>query len=131
MKEQLAQLAEAMRGEINAIPQTMRQETVIRQALVCLLYQAVKDMGLIPLAGWKPPRSTRGGLDLVGVDDSGELPRVRIAFVIDPLVELPRLKDLQWVDCEDKIVISFSERVDKIKQSSFFLTKEHTHLSLY
>ncbi|MCB2190409.1 MAG: hypothetical protein KQI62_02520 [Deltaproteobacteria bacterium] len=131
MNEQLTQLAEAMRREIDAIPQTMRQEAVIRQGLVCLLYQAVKDMGLTPLAGWKPPRSTRGGVDLVGVDGSGELPKVEIAFVIDPLVELPRLKDLEWVDCPDKIVISFSERADKVKQSSFFLTKDHTHLSLY
>ncbi|MBU4276644.1 MAG: hypothetical protein KKC30_07900 [Proteobacteria bacterium] len=131
MKEQLTQLAEAMRREIKGIPQTMLQETVVRQALVCLLYQAVKDMGLVPLAGWKPPRSTREGLDLVGVDDSGELPRVRIAFVIDPLVELPRIKALEWVDCEDKIVVSFSERADKVQQSSFFLTKAHTHLQLY
>ena len=131
MKEQLTQLAEAMRQEIKDIPQTMLQETVVRQALVCLLYQAVKEMGLIPLAGWKPPRSTREGIDLVGVDASGELPRVQIAFVIDPLVELPRLKALEWVDCEDKIVVSFSERTDKIQQSSFFLTKAHTHLSLY
>lgn len=131
MNEQLTQLAEAMRREIKGIPQTMRQEAVIRQALVCLLYQAVKEMGLIPLAGWKPPRSTREGLDLVGVDDSGELPRVQIAFVIDPLVELPRLKALEWVDCEDKIVVSFSERADKVQQSSFFLTKAHTHLKLY
>ncbi|MBU4564852.1 MAG: hypothetical protein KMY53_18960 [Desulfarculus sp.] len=131
MNEQLTQLAEAMRREIKDIPQTMRQEAVIRQALVCLVYQAVKQMGLIPLAGWKPPRSTREGLDLVGVDDSGELPRVRIAFVIDLLVELPRLKALEWVDCEDKIVVSFSERADKVQQSSFFLTKAHTHLKLY
>lgn len=131
MNEQLAQLAEAMRGEIKAIPQTMLQETVIRQALVCLLYQAVKDMGLIPLAAWKPPRSTREGIDLVGVDDSGELPKVQIAFVIDPLVELPRLKALEWVDCQDKVVVSFSQRTDKVQQSSFFLNNTHTHLSLY
>ena len=131
MNEQLAQLAEAMRREIKAIPQTMLQEAVIRQALVCLLYQAVKDMGLIPLAGWKPPRSTREGIDLVGVDDSGELPKVQIAFVIDPLVELPRLKALEWVDCEDKVVVSFSRRTDKVQQSSFFLSKTHTHLGLY
>lgn len=131
MNEQLSQLAGAMRREIKAIPQTMRQETVIRQALVCLLYQAVKEMGLIPLAGWKPPRSTREAIDLVGVDASGELPRVQIAFVVDPLVELPRLKALEWVDCEDKVVVSFSERADKVKQSSFFLTPAHTHLNLY
>lgn len=131
MNEQLGQLAEAMRREIKAIPQTMRQEGVIRQALVCLLYQAVKQMGLIPLAGWKPPLSTREAIDLVGVEGSEEVPKVHIAFVIDPVVDLPRLKALEWVDCPDKVVVSFSERADKVKQSAFFLTKEHTHLSLY
>lgn len=131
MNEQFRQLAEAMRREIKTIPQTMRQETVVRQALVCLLYQAVKGMGLIPLAGWKPPRSTREGLDLVGVDISGELPRVQVAFAVDPLVELPKLKALDWVECENKVVVSFSERADKVKQTSFFLTPAHTHLSLY
>ncbi len=131
MNQQLEQLAGAMRREIDNIPQTMRQDAAIRQVLVCLLYQAVKEMGLIPLPGWKPPRSTRESIDLVGVDDSGELPEVKIAFAVDPLVELPKVKSLEWVDCEDKVVVSFSQRQDKVEQSAFFLTKAHTHLNLY
>ncbi|RJX36582.1 MAG: hypothetical protein C4525_00515 [Desulfarculus sp.] len=131
MQDEFAGLAAAMRQEIEAIPKTMRQEAVIRAALVCLLYQAVKGMGLKPLASWKPPRSTRDSIDLVGVDDSGELPAVKVAFAVDPLVELPKLKSLGWVECEHKIVISFSQRADKVKQSAFFLTPALTHLNLY
>jgi hypothetical protein len=131
MNQQFKQLAEAMRNEVDAIPSTMRQDAAIRQVLVCLLYQAVKGMGLIPLPSWKPPRSTRECIDLVGVDVSGELPAVKVAFAVDPLVELPKLKSLEWVDCEDKVVVTFSQRKDKVKQTSFFLTPSLTHVNLY
>ncbi len=131
MNEELAQLAEAMRAEIEAIPQTMRQEAAIRGALICLLSSAVKQMGLIALPGWKPPLSTREGIDLVGVDGSGELPEVKLAFSVDPLVELAKVKAMEWVDCEHKIVVTFSERADKVQQSTFFLMPGLTHLNLY
>ncbi|MEW5912331.1 MAG: hypothetical protein AB1814_07235 [Thermodesulfobacteriota bacterium] len=131
MQEQFAGLAEAMRQEIEAIPRAMRQEAAVRAALVCLLYQAVKGMGLKPVASWKPPKSTRDSIDLVGVDDSGELPKVKVALAVDPLVELAKIKSLGWVECEHKIVVSFSERQDKVKQTTFFLTPELTHLNLY
>lgn len=131
MNEKLQALAQAMRQHIEAIPEAMVQDEVIRRGVVCLLAEAVRDLGLLPLMGWKPPRSTRDVIDLVAVDDSGEAPKVEMAFVVDPLVELPRLKNLEWVDCPKKIVISFSQRTDKVAQSSFFLGKEHTFLKIY
>ncbi|MCB2226349.1 MAG: hypothetical protein KQH53_06685 [Desulfarculaceae bacterium] len=131
MISRFAKLAEAMRQELDAVPQTMRQDAVLRQALVCLLYQAVKEMGLVPLASWKPPRSTRESIDLVGVDPSGEVPKVMIAFAVDPLVDLPKVKSLGWVECEDKIVVTFSQRKDKVDQSAFFLTPALSHVNLY
>lgn len=131
MNEKLQQLTEEMRGMVEAIPESMTQDEVIRRGLICFLSGAVRDMGLLPLMGWKPPRSTRDVIDLVAVDDSGEVPKVEMAFVIDALVELPRLKNLEWVDCPHKVVVSFSQRADKVAQTSFFLGKEHTHLKLY
>ncbi len=131
MNDKLQALAGAMRQHIETIPEVMVQDEVIRRGLVCFLAGAVRDMGLVPLMGWRPPRSTRDVIDLVGVDASGETPKVEIAFVVDALVELPRLKNLEWVDCPHKIVISFSKRADKVAQTSFFLGKEHTHLKLY
>lgn len=131
MNEDLAKLAQAMRREIEAIPQTMRQDAAVRGALICLLSQAVKQMGLTPLPAWKPPKSTREGIDLVGVDASGELPQVKVAFCVDPLVELTKVKSLEWVEAEHKIVVTFSERADKVAQSTFFLTPGLTHLNLF
>lgn len=131
MNEELAKLAVTMRAEIENIPQTMHQEAAVRATLVCLLFQAVKQMGLVALPYWKPPRSTREGIDLVGVDDSGELPQVKMAFTVDPLVELAKIKAMEWVDCEHKIVVTFSQRADKVKQSTFFLMPGLTHLNLY
>jgi hypothetical protein len=131
MNQQFKQLAEAMRREMEAIPQTMRQDAAVRQALVCLLYQAVKDMGLIPLPAWKPPLSTGESIDLVGVNASGELPEIKIAFAVDPLVELPKVKAMKWVECPDKVVVTFSQRKDKVEQSTFFLTPALEHINLY
>ncbi len=125
----LDQLAQALRAEINAIPKTMRQDEAVRQAVICLLYQAVKEMGLTPVPAWRPPKSTRDRVDLVGVAPGAEgIPEVKVAFAVDALVELSKVKSLEWVQCEQKVVVTLSPREDKVKQSTFFLTKELTHL---
>ncbi|ADK85126.1 hypothetical protein Deba_1759 [Desulfarculus baarsii DSM 2075] len=131
MNEQLKSLAQAMRAELERIPREMLQEDVARRALIRALAGAVEAMGLLPLMGWKPPRSTREAIDLVGVDAASAPPRVEMAFVVDPLVELPRLKTLEWLDCPHKVVVSFSSRADKVAQTSFFLGPQHIHLKLY
>ena len=131
MSRQFAQLLGAMRAEVERIPQTMRQEPVVRQAIIHVLANAVQGMGLIPLAAWKPPRSTRERLDLAAVVPEADPPRVEMAFAVDPLVELPKLKALEWVECPHKIVVTFSERKDKVDQTTFFLKPGLEHLNLY
>lgn len=131
MQEQFQALVQSMREAIEKIPDTMRQEAVVRQVILLVLARAVAEMGFLALPAWKPPRSTRDRIDLVAVDDSGELPRVEMAFSVDPLVELAKLKAMEWVEAPHKIVITFHERADKVKPTTFFLAKEHTHLNLY
>lgn len=128
----LDKLLPILRAEIEAIPQTMLQDEVIRQAIICRLYQSVAEMGLTPLPGWRPPKSTRERIDLVGVQlgDQG-LPEVKIAFAVEALVELSKIKSLEWVQCEQKVIVTFGQRQDKVEQSTFFLSKEHIHLNLY
>ena len=87
-------------------------------------------MGLIPVPYWKPPRSTRDRIDLVGVQPDSDPPQVEVAFVVDPLVELPKVKALEWVECPQKIAVTFPEREDKVQQSTFFLSKEMSYLHL-
>ena len=131
MQEQFQALTQSMREAIGKIPATMRQQEVVRQVILLILARAVEEMGLLALPAWKPPRSTRDRIDLVAVDASGELPRVEMAFTVDPLVELAKLKAMEWVEAPHKIVITFHERADKVKPTTFFLSKEHTHLNLY
>lgn len=131
MDEKFKALAGAMRSEIEAIPRAMLQDDAARGAVLSLLYQAVAQMGLTPVLYWKPPRSTREKIDLVGVDSGGEVPEVKIAFAVDPLVELAKVKAIEWVECPDKIVVTFSPRQDKVSQSTFFLTQTLEHINLF
>jgi hypothetical protein len=131
MNEQLKALAQAIREELAAIPPALKQDEVVRQTIVMMLAQAVKQMGLTPVPAWKPPRSPRDRLDLVGVKPGTHPPEIQVVFAVDALVDLPKVKAMDWVDCPDKVFVTFSERLDKIKLTTFFLGAAHTHLNLY
>jgi hypothetical protein len=131
MNEKLQALAQALREGLAKIPKPLRQEEVSRQVIIGLLTRAVAEMGLIAVPAWKPPRSTRDRIDLVGVEPGSDPPRVLMAFAVQPLVELTQVRSLEWVDCPDKVFVTFSERADKVKQSTFFLSPGYLHLNLY
>ncbi|MFH1033371.1 MAG: hypothetical protein V1806_02600 [Pseudomonadota bacterium] len=67
MNDKLQALAQEMRDALAEIPKPLRQEEVARQVIIGLLARAVTGMGLIAVPAWKPPRSTRDRIDLVGV----------------------------------------------------------------
>ena len=131
MNDQFQQLAQAVRDELDALPQAMVQENVQRQVILNVFYQAVKQMGLVPVPSWKPPRSTRDQVDLVGVTPGTHPPEVKLALSVDPLVELAKVRAMEWVECDQKIMVTFSQRADKVKQSTFFLTPQLTHLDIF
>jgi hypothetical protein len=131
MNEQLDQLVGVLRHELSQVPVAMMQEQVARQVILSLLYDALKKMGLIPVPSWKPPRSTRDHIDLVGVAPDTNPPKVEIALSVDPLVELAKVKAMEWVECDQKVVVTFSQRSDKVQQSTFFLTPALYHLDLF
>ena len=131
MQEQFKQLAATLRTEMERIPQTMRQDQVDRQVIILLLADALRQMELLPVPAWKPPKSTRDRIDLVGITPDSDPPEVQVAFAVDPLVELPKLKALEWVECPHKIIITFSTRADKVQQSTFFLMPGLEHINLY
>lgn len=130
MAQDWQELAQAIRQELGEIPAAMCQEGVQRQTIILLLAAALRQMGLIPVPAWKPPKSTRQHIDLVGVAPDSDPPRVEVAFVVDPVVELPKVKSLEWVECPQKVVVTFSPRKDKVQQSSFFLTPDLEHLDI-
>jgi hypothetical protein len=131
MQEQIQQLAATLRTGIESVPQTMRQESVDRQVIILLLADALRQMDLLPVPAWKPPKSTRECIDLVGITPNSNPPQVQVAFAVDPLVELPKLKALEWVECPHKIVVTFHTRADKVKLTTFFLKPGLEHVNLY
>ena len=131
MNEHFHKLSRAMREELEDIPRAMSQDEVSRRTLVCFLGNALRQMGLIPVPGWKPPKSTRDRVDLVGVKPGSNPPEIMVAVMVDPLVELAKVRALEWVECPDKLMVTFSPREDKVKQSTFFLTPELKHLNLF
>ncbi len=131
MKERFPQLIQELKAELAALPQAMVQEDVQRQVILNVLYQAIKQMDLVPVPSWKPPRSTRDCVDLVGVTPQTHPPEVKLAISVDPLVELKKVRAMEWVECDQKIMVTFSERADKVKQSTFFLTPQLSHLDIY
>ena len=67
MNEHFAKLTQAMRrGAWTTSPRRMSQDEVSRRALICFLGNALRQMGLIPVPGWKPPKSTRDRVDSGG-----------------------------------------------------------------
>lgn len=131
MNEHFAKLAQAMCEEVESIPKAMSQEEVSRRTLICFLGNALRQMGLIPVPGWKPPKSTRDRVDIVGVKPDSAPPEIMVAIMVDPLVELAKVRALEWVECPDKIMVTFSPRADKVKQSSFFLNPDLVHVNIF
>lgn len=131
MQADFAELAGALRQELEKVPEAMRQEQVERQVIINALMTAVSQMGLTPVPAWKPPLSTRDRIDLVAVEPGSHPPVVKAAFAVDPLVELPKLKALDWVDCEDKVAVTYSRRPDKVAQTTFFLKPGMSHINLF
>ena len=131
MNEHFDKLAQAMREELGSIPKALSQDEVSRRALICFLGNALRQMGLIPVPGWKPPKSTRDRVDLVGVAPGTDPPEIKVAIMVDALVELAKVRALEWVECPDKIMVTYSPRADKVKQSTFFLKPDLLHLNLF
>ena len=124
-------LIQVIKERLEEIPTPLRQVDVERQVIIFCMAEALRQMELIPVSAWKPPLSTRQSLDLVGVQPGGEVPKIEMAILADPLVELPRVRSLEWVDCPTKIYITFSPRLDKIKPTLLFLGESHIHLNIY
>lgn len=131
MNRQLDKLRLLIRQKLESVPEALRQEESMRQIIANCFFNTVEQMGFLALPAWKPPRSTRESLDLVAVQADVTPPRIHMAMVADPVVELPRVRSLEWVDCEHKIYVTFSPRADKVKPTTLFLKDEYLHLDIF
>jgi hypothetical protein len=131
MQLELDALRGSLREELERVPEAMRQDEVSRQVIIAALTQALKEMGLVAVPAWRPPKSTRDRIDLVGVRPGTHPPEVEAAFGVEAVVELAKVKAMEWVEAPHKFVVTFSPRADKVAQSTFFLTPGVNHLDLY
>ena len=121
----------AIRQDIESLHKAFQQDEVTRQIVILRMAKILAELGLKAVPSWKPPRSTRDRVDLVGVVPKTDPPEVKIAFAVDPLVELPKIKAMDWVSCDEKIVVTFSLRGDKVSQSRFFLAPGMEHINIF
>jgi len=129
--EWLGQFKQLLRKEIEALPRAMAQDEVIRNKIICLLARELEARGLIAVPAWKPPRSTRGRVDLVAVKPETDPPELAAAFGVEALVELEKVKAMEWVEAELKVVVTFSRNAEKVRASRFFLTEGLVHLDIF
>ena len=114
---------------IDLIPEGYRSEQTIKETIRCVVFQLLREEGLIAVPAFRNPRFPEGPVDVVGVDPGDDT--VKMAFSANPLVDLSDVKSLDRVDAEYKCIITFSRAGAKVKQSAFFLKPGIDHIDLY
>lgn len=113
---------------IRSIPKGYLKDSVVKEAIRCVLYGWLRQKGFNPVPAFRNPRYPEGPVDIVGVKEDHA---VEIAFCSNPTVELANIKSLERVACEKKFVISFSPNKKKVELSTFFLKPGIEHIYVY
>jgi FKBP-type peptidyl-prolyl cis-trans isomerase (trigger factor) len=113
---------------IRSIPKGYLKDAVVKETIRCVLHQWLKEEGLQPVPAFRNPRYPEGPVDMVGVKEDHA---VEVAFCSSPTIELPNIKSLERVACEEKYVISFSPNKKKVELSAFFLKPGIEHIYIY
>ena len=114
---------------IELIPKGYGSEQAIKETIRCVVFQLLREEGLIAVPAFRNPRFPEGPVDVVGLDP-GDF-TVKMAFSANPLVELSDVKSLDRVDADYKCIVTFSTAGAKVKQSAFFLKAGIDHIDLY
>lgn len=112
---------------LKILPPTLRHEAIIVETIKCVLFQWVKEKGLIPIPHYKPPHRSEEPLALVALDQRGE---IIYAFAIAPLISLGAIKTLRLIEAKNKYFLTFSPFKKKVEESKFFSIPEVFHLHL-
>ncbi len=123
-----AEIRKRVLEAIDAIPAGHRTDPVVKETIRCVLFELLKEQGLIPIPAFRNPRYPEGPVDIVGMKDQHTLD---IAFCSNPTIELDDIKSLERVICEKKYVITFSKLQKKVEMSKFFLKKGIEHIYIY
>jgi hypothetical protein len=118
-------LKPGLQKELARIPRTYKTEEASRMTLFCELYRSLKEKGLTPIPGFRPPRRPQGQVALLGLNREGE---IVLALCVEPIVTLEGVRSLEATPAGEKWVVTFSENEKKLKESTFFLSPSIKHL---
>jgi len=114
---------------IELIPKGYRSDQTIKETIRCVVFQLLREEGLVAVPAFRNPRFPEGPVDIAGVDPVNDA--VKMAFSANPLVELSDVKSLERIEAETRCIITFSRAGAKVKQSAFFLKPGIDHIDLY
>jgi hypothetical protein len=115
-----------------AIPTGYLSDTVIKETIRCVLFEMLKEQGLIPVPAFRNPRYPEGPVDIVGVTiGAAGLPAIEMAFCSNPVIELEDVKKLDRVPCEKKMIVTFSRDKKKVDMTRFFLKTGVDHIHVH
>ena len=124
----LEEIKKRILADLEPIPSGYRNDSVTKEIIRCVLYNYIKEQGLIPVPEYRVPRYPEGPVDIAALDKNNE---ICMAIGSAPTVELKLVKSMDRIDAQRKIIITFSAYEKKVKESAFFLNKTIEHLHLY
>ena len=74
---------------ISAIPEGYQSDLVIKETIRCVLFEILKEQGLIPIPAFRNPRYPEGPVDMAAMSDSKQ---IEMVFCGNALVELEDVK---------------------------------------
>lgn len=131
MDEQLDRNLDLWKSELEKgwleIPKPFRSERAVHRTLQCLLSKILRQLGLKTVADYMPPRIADRPVDIIAVNERNE---IIYAVCLDTLVTLAAVKSLSSFAALNKIIFTTGMLEKKVKESTFFLNKEITHIHL-
>lgn len=116
-----------IRKALKKIPTGLRHEVTLAETIKCVLFQWIREQGLIPVPHYRPPRRQEEPLPLVAFNQEGE---IVYAFAIAPVVTLSAMKTFKAIEAKKRYFCTFSSSTKKVEESKFFLTPDVVHIHL-
>ncbi len=114
--------------EVNRIPKQFRSDRVTKDVIKAVLYQSIKDEGLIPVPSYQHPKFRDSFIDLIAVDEKLS---VVYSFAIDSVVTLQGVKGLSFFEDSKKFFVTYSRLEKKVNESKFFLSGDISHVNIF
>ncbi len=114
--------------EVKSIPRQFRSDRVTKDVIKAVLYQMIKEQGLIPVPSYQHPKFRDSFIDMIALD---EKMTVIYSFAIDSVVTLQGVKGLNFLEDSERFFITYSRLEKKVNESKFFLSGGIKHINIF